>query len=263
MATIALAAGAGALCCCCTCWEGCIKPRVERSQTKAIEKFAPKALANSFVGLKRLRWSVGTHVFVSLDNFEIGNLDPYKSRRMLELERVEVKVNLCRAIGSKGKDIEISKVLVKGCRLTIENSLMSSNVDKLKKELKKQEEEKKKAEEEAESKDNGEGGDEVAGEKPKKGKDKDKSKKKGDTKVSLKLLDITNVKVVMTSTAQITAGAPEAPIPLPPIKVDDFSEKFGKVTPDKLIHAILDQILSKMQEGVLHLADGGGHCEIL
>jgi len=217
----------------CGLWK-CNKVRIERKLAKLVETLAPKALAGSKVDLEQLHVAVGRTTNVALTALKVHNLEGFLSESLLNLGKIDVTVNTCKAVTSRGKTIQIKEIVIADCHLTFEKQLMTSNVKTLLNKLK---------EKDAETKQD----------------PTDAKGKKSDRKVVVNKVYITGVKAIVTATAAIKAGIPGQMVAMtvPPIEIDDFDGKYGSVSPDKLIKLIIEHILN----AVLMLVESAGSPE--
>jgi len=238
--TACVVGGAAAVC---GLWK-CNKVRIEHKLAKLVETIAPKALAGSKVDLEQLHLAVGRRTNVALSALTLHNLEGFLSDSLLTLGKIDVTVNTGKAVASRGKQIQISGIVIENCHLTFEKQLRTSNVKLLLKRLKAADADKKKDT-------NGE-----AGANATKSDQAGAKATKSDRKVIVNKVYITGVKATMTATEAIKFGIPGnmATISVPPIEIDDFDRKYGNVSPDKLIQILIENILN----AVLMLVESAG-----
>lgn len=245
--TAAYAAGGTCLCCVCS-WNCGIKPMICSGVRKAIKSVGPKALAGSECSAGSVKFTLAGKAMISICDLKVCNLDPFLSDALIVLKEVRVIFNLGQALKTKGKDIEINEIFVAGCKLTSETGLAGNNVRTLMKKLKE-----KDAEEEAKQKEAD----------AKKTKEEKAKEKKSDRKIMLRKLDIEGVQVTMTTTAQAKHKTPSPWVKSPPIKVDDFSKRFGKgLKPTKFVTIMLELILNSVMNNMASLGGNVASCSV-
>merc|ERR1712048_58449 len=71
---------------------------------------------------------------------------------------------------------------------------------------------------------------------------------KAPMKVLLRQVDISGIKVTSITSLQASGGVPGVTLPVAPVKVDDFSAKYGSASLDVIVEALLETILAKAME---------------
>mmetsp|Transcript_113051 Transcript_113051/g.200415 ORF Transcript_113051/g.200415 Transcript_113051/m.200415 type:complete len:296 (+) Transcript_113051:39-926(+) len=265
LASSPLGACAAGICCCFCTWKVCIKQIIKKVVRKAVEKKAPAFLGGSSFQLKKFQFSI-MPFSVSLDGLQIGNLEGFKSEYLVKINQIYVRLKLCGAITSKGKNISIPRIVISDLDCILEkDSLTTSNVSAL---LKKMDEDKKKADkkdQEAEvsyadqlsgaamkSHEHAAAGVAAAGDHAANitdqgskllSSDKKEAPKEKGKGVTIDIIHLENISCRATTTIQVENNIHSAKVTIPNV---DLKLGGGKVDPQSAVEKIISQISSKV-----------------
>mmetsp|Transcript_107298 Transcript_107298/g.269032 ORF Transcript_107298/g.269032 Transcript_107298/m.269032 type:complete len:278 (+) Transcript_107298:70-903(+) len=212
-------------------WKDYIKPQIEKQIVSLVRKLGPNFLCGAKCELEQVSLELGGITTIAFSGLKIFNLPPYSEGELMKLDKVVVVVDVKGTTKSKLKVVQLSELNVAGCHVAWEKNLLSSNVDTFLEKLK----------------DNQTG-------KEAKEEDKHEADTKDTTQersVALGSVAMSGVMAKIAPHVQEGKSSLGAEIPVPPIKIDQFSEKYGGVTLQKLIVLLFTDILQGASKAVV------------
>lgn len=196
-------------------WQDVTKPFIEKQIASLVGKLGPNALGGSKCELAQVSLTLGSVTTIVLSGLKVFNLPPYSENELMIVDKIVIVVDVSETMKCKVREVKLPKLSIEGCHLTWEKDLLSSNVKTLLDKLKSKE-----AEDEA----------------------KAAKTQKEERKVILDEVSITGVKVKAGAHVMEGVNVPGVPVPVPDIRIKNFSGKYGEVTLDKLIVTIFTDI---------------------